>query len=95
MEELGVKIYNKVMALAKLMGRENEVVKTVISNIQKAEGVCVSCQEEGEVLQVSIAVYTEGRIPREIKEDQFVAEYCIACLMGVMGKYDNSEGMFV
>ena len=95
MEEIGIMRYNKVMELAKLMGRENEVVKAIVSNIQKAQGICVACQEEGEVLRVSIAVYTDGRQPREIKENRFVVEYCVSCLLGTMGIYDNSEGLYV
>lgn len=80
-----VKLYDKIQALAKAQGRENEVVKMVIVEPQKANGVCIRCQEEGEVLRFSVYVYTEGYPPTALKEEIFTIDYCEWCLDQVRG----------
>lgn len=90
METENVRLWDKVLALAKTQGRENEVIKTVIVDPQKANGVCVRCGEEGEVLRFSVFVYTEGYPPTAIKEEKFTVDYCEWCLNRVMGHSEDA-----
>ena len=85
-----VRLFDKVMTLAKAQGRENEVVKTVIVDPQKTNGVCVRCQEEGEVLRFSVFVYTGDYPPKAIREEKFTVDYCQWCLSQVMNHSEDA-----
>ena len=86
-----VRLYDKVMALVKEQGRENEVVKAVITDPQKANGVCVRCKDEGEVLRFTVFVYTQGNLPAAICEERFTVDYCEYCMLSVLRHNEDAK----
>lgn len=96
-----------ISAENKCLKEENEKLIAVIDQmramqvilvkfkLEKAEGKCVKCEEEGEMMQITAFVYFKDNFGRTI-EDVWNVHYCSWCLNQSIGSQSNDiENLYV